>query len=216
MGDFFAWAITGQIIRLEVWADPDDRGDPHEPTDNAPSVRISTRMVDQQRFVLRDRDGADTSVHLIDSGITLRSGDVVTLVWGARQGSQFGQCIFVENHTTDVKMRLHQNLQQIRPQVSQSKTLGFGMLATIPGVIALLGWLTSPSTLFEIEPTTFLTAIAIALVLLFAIGAIVSRLVFEYLRSEDEAKIWDAATNAMTISRRPRSLQDRTKQRARA
>ena len=208
MGEFYAWAITGQIVRLEVWSDPDDRSDPHAPADNAPSVLISSQMAEQQRFVLRNREGEETSVHLIDSGVLLRNSDIITLVWAANEGSTIGQCIYVENHTLGVKKRLEQHIRQIRPPVSQSKALGYGGLATIPALIALLAWFTSPSILFQMEPTTFLAAIAIALALLFAIGAIVSRLVFEYLRSEDEARIWEAVTRALRLERRPRSLNE--------
>lgn len=212
MGEFYAWAITGQIIRLEVWSDPDDRSDPHAPADSAPSVLISSQMAEQQRFVLRNREGQETSVHLIDSGVILRNSDIVTLVWAASEGSTIGQCIYIENHTIGMKKRLEQIIRQIRPPVSQSKVLGYGALATIPALIALLAWFSSPSTLFQMEPTTFLAATAIALALLFAVGAIVSRLVFEYLRSEDEARIWEAVTRALRVERRPRSLSQRLSQ----
>ena len=206
MAEFYAWAVTGQVARLEIWSDPDNRPGPDGRTDEAGSVRIATRMAEQQKFVLRARDGTDTPVHLIDSGVVIQNGHTVTLVWGARQGSTYGQCIFVENHTTGAQTRLMDNVRQIRPQVEQSKVIGFGLLATVPAALAILTWLSAPGALFELDPTTFLVGAAVALVLLFAVGAIVSKRVFEYLRSEDEEKIWGAVSRALAAARQPQPL----------
>src|SRR5688572_32062785 len=113
MGEFYAWAVTGQVTRLEIWSDPDDRPDPDGAVDDIGSVRIATHMADQQKFLLRARDGTDTPVHLIDSGVAFQNGHTVTVVWGARQGSTYGQCVFVENHSTGAQQRLMENVRLI-------------------------------------------------------------------------------------------------------
>lgn len=206
MGEFYAWAVTGQVTRLELWSDPDDRPDPDGLVEDVGAARIATHMAEQQKFMLRARDGTDTQVHLIDSGMALQNGHTVTLVWGARQGSTYGQCIFVENHTTGAQQRLMENVRLIRPQVEQNKVLGFGLLATLPAALAILTWLSAPNALFAMEPTTFLVGAAVALVMLFAVGAVVSKLVFDYLRGEDEEKIWAAVGKALTAARQPQPI----------
>jgi hypothetical protein len=206
MGEFYAWAVTGQVTRLEIWSDPDDRPDPDGAIEDIGAARIATHMAEQQKFLLRARDGTDTPVHLIDSGIALQNGHTVTVVWGARQGSTYGQCIFIENHTSGAQKRLMDNVRMIRPQVEQSKVIGFGLLATVPAGLAILTWLSAPGALFAIDATTFLVAAAVALVLLFAVGAVVSKLVFDYLRSEDEEKIWAVVARALTAARQPQPL----------
>lgn len=209
MGDFYAWAVTGQVTRLEIWSDPDDRPDPDGAIEDIGAARIATHMAEQQKFLLRARDGTDTAVHLIDSGIALQNGHTITVVWGARQGSTYGQCVFIENHSTGAKQRLMENVRLIRPQVEQSKVIGFGLLATVPAALAILTWLSAPSALFAIDSTTFLIGGAVALVLLFAVGAVVSKLVFDYLRGEDEEKIWGAVAKALTAARQPQPLRAR-------
>ncbi|NJM35013.1 MAG: hypothetical protein HC850_10255 [Rhodomicrobium sp.] len=106
------------------------------------------------------------------------------------------------------------NVRLIRPPVPQGRILKFGMLATVPALLALLTWLSSPSALFEVDSATFLVIAAVVLVLLFALGTIVSKLVMEYLRTEDEERIWEAVSKAVAIARKPQSLQARLSQRA--
>jgi hypothetical protein len=214
MGEFYAWAVTGQVTRLEVWSDPDSRTNLGAGFEDEGAARIATHMAEQQKFILRSRDGADTPVHLIDSGIAMQNGHVLTIVWAAQKGATFGHCVFVENHTTGAKMRLMDNVRLIRPPAQQGRVLGFGFLATVPALLALLTWLSSPSALFAIDSATFLVIAAVVLVLLFALGAIVAKLVLEYLRTEDEERIWAAVSKAIAISRKPQSLQDRLSQRA--
>jgi hypothetical protein len=210
MGEFYAWAVTGQVTNLEVWSDPDDSPDPDQDLENIGLMRIATHMAEQQKFLLRTRNGTDTPAHLIDSGVALQNGHAVTLVWGAREGSAFGQCIYVRNHTTGATARLMENVRLIRPQVAQNKVIGFGLLATVPAALAILTWLSAPGALLEIEPATFLVGAAVALVLLFIVGAIVSKLVFNYLRSEDEEKVWAAVSKALAAAtRQPQPLRAR-------
>lgn len=206
MGEFYAWAVTGQVTRLEIWSDPDDRPDPDGLGEDIGAARIATHMAEQQKFLLRARDGTDTPVHLIDSGMALQNGHTVTLVWGARRGSTYGQCIFIENHSSGAQQRLMDNVRLIRPQVEQSKVIGFGLLAMVPAALAILTWLSAPGALFAIDAMTFLVGAAVALVLLFAVGAVVSKLVFDYLRSEDEEKIWAAVSKALVAARQPQPL----------
>jgi hypothetical protein len=201
MGEFYAWAVTGQVSRLQLWADSDDRTNGDEFDDDG-SLRIANRMVPHQKFVLHSRNGRDTPVHLSDSGVALQNGHVATAAWAARQGAVHGHCIFVQNHTTGASSRLEANLRHVRSEVATGKIVGFGILATLPAALALLAWLFIPGSLTEIDATGFLVGASIALVVLFLVGAIVAKLVFDYLRSEDDEKIWSAVSQALEADAR--------------
>jgi hypothetical protein len=200
MGEFYAWAMTGQVTGLEVWADTNDRPDTDDQSEESGSVRIANRMLEQQKFKLRSRDGREMEIHLIDSGMDFRNGQVATVAWAAREGAIHGHCIFVKNHTTGATARLKTNLRHVRSEVKTSKIVGFGMLATVPAALAILAWLLTPGSLAEIELGVFLVGASVALVVLFSVGAIVAKLVFDYLRSEDDNKIWKAVDKALAAS----------------
>lgn len=202
MGEFYAWAVTGQVGRLKAWTDSDDRapaGD--DPADNG-SMRIATRMVPHQEFVLRALGGRETPIHLSDSGIAFQNGHIATAAWAAREGAVHGHCVYVENHTTGASVRLEGNLRHVRSEVERTKIIGFGMLATVPAALALLAWLLIPGSLAEVDASVFLVGASIALVVLFLVGAIVAKLVFDYLRSEDDEKIWAAVRSAIDVDAR--------------
>src|SRR5262245_46899192 len=120
MGDFHAWALTGQVNKLQVWTDSDDQAVGDDSADSG-SMRIATRMVPHQKFVLRARNGREMSVHLSDSGVAFQNGHVATAAWAARQGGVHGHCVYVENHSIGASARLKANLRHIRSEVATTK-----------------------------------------------------------------------------------------------
>jgi hypothetical protein len=203
MGEFYAWAVTGQVTNLQLWSDTDNRADTIEQTDEASSVRIANKMVDQQKFALRSREGGSVEVHLVESGVAVQNGHIVTVVWAAREGSSHGHCIFVRNHTTGATSRLLGNIPYVRSEVNSSKILGFGLLATLPAALAILTWLLIPGSLADVDLSVFLVGASIGLVVLFSVGALVSKLVLEFLRSDDDEKIWTAVNKALATTPLP-------------
>ncbi len=198
MGEFYAWAMSGTVAGLEVWSDTNDRPEMDErPDEDGGSMRIANRLVEQQKFVLRSRDGREMSVHLIDSGLAFRNGHAATVAWAAREGAVHGHCVFVKNHTTGAAARLKPNLRYIRSEVNSSKITMFGLLATIPAALAIFTWLLIPGGLAEVDLSIFLVGACVALVVLFMVGSIVAKLVFDYLRTEDDEKIWAAVDRAL-------------------
>jgi hypothetical protein len=201
MGEFYAWAMTGQVTGLDVWSDANDRMDgEEEPSDEGSSVRIATRLLKQQKFTLRSRDGRDMDVHLVESGVSFENGQFATLAWAAREGAQHGHCVFATNHSTGAEARLLGNLRHIRSELNAGKIASFGFLAAMPAALAILAWLLTPGGLADVDMAVFLVGASIALVVLFAVGAIVAKLVFDYMRSEDDEKIWLAVDRALALS----------------
>jgi hypothetical protein len=196
-GGFRAWAVTGQISKLQVWSDLSSRPDAGEPDDQRSSVRIATSLVEQQKFLLRSRDGREVQVHLHDSGVAFQNGHIATAAWVAREGASHGHCVFVKNHTSGASAKLEDNMKRVRTEVPARKIAGFGLLATVPAAFALFAWLLVPGSLAAVDFTMFLLGASIALVVLFTVGAVVAKLVFDYARSEDDDKIWAAVERAM-------------------
>lgn len=202
MGEFFAWAATGLVAGLQSWSAPADgaaaRGYERAIGGHDPQ----SGPINRQRFFLRQRDGREIEIFLIDSGIGFRNGHAVTAVWAARRNAPYGHCIYLENHTTGAIARLPENISLIRNRARWWKVAVFGFLATFPAALALLGWLILKRGSASMLDQTFLASAAIAMVLLFVIGVVVSKLVFDYLRADDDQKIWVAADKALLHARR--------------
>ena len=195
MDEFYAWALTGQVRRLQLLPNLDDRRDDDDWEGDDGSWRVSTSLAPRQMFRLHSSDGVDVEVHLVDSGVAFQNGHTVTVGWAAREGAAHGYCVLVRNHTTGASARLEANVRQLRSRVKAGKIALFGMLAALPAALAILAWLTSPGSLTGFDTSFLLLAASIAIVVLFALGAIVAKVASEYLHSEDDEKIW-AAVNA--------------------
>jgi hypothetical protein len=201
MGQFQAWAVRGQVTKLRTWSDAQDRSEHSSDEDGGGTVRIATRLLRQQRFLLRPRDGVEIGVHLTESGIELHNGDMVTVVWAARAGSVEGRCVFVENHRTGAIARLANNVGLIRPTPNFREIARYGGMATIPSLVAITAWLFVPGSLAEIDGTYFLIGASVTMAVMFAIGAIVAKLLLDYRRGEDEEGIWTAVREALAASK---------------
>lgn len=205
MGDFFAWALTGQVSKLHVWS----TGNPAEKDDSGAVAPSAAQGAIQQQFLLRSGEDRETPVHLSDSGLAIQNGQIATVVWTARAGATHGHCVYVLNRSTGAYARLPASLRHIRSQVSAGRIILYGALATIPAALALMAWLLIPGAFREIDTKLFLARGAIALVVLFTVGAIVAKLAFDWLRSEDDDKIWAAVARAVDAD--TQRMQDRHK-----
>jgi hypothetical protein len=197
MGEFYAWTATGQVAQLKSWSSPDVNNDSGDKGTES-TVFIASKLVEGHRFVLRQRDGKDVDIVLANTEADLRNGEFVTTVWAAREGVGHGHCIFLENHTTGEQTRLPDNVKLIRPKAGLAQAARFGALAASPAAIAMLAWLLAVD---NVEPETVVTAGSAAIEVLFLVGFIVSRLVYNFLRSEDEQKLWQVADHALADAR---------------
>jgi hypothetical protein len=197
MGEFFAWAATGLVVGLEAWSGTDDNR-----PDKARSGARVDNGVHRQRFFLRQREGQDIEIMLVDSGIAFRNGHAVTAVWAASRGAPYGHCIYLENHTTGAIARLPENVSLIRPQVGFWRVAAFGFITTFIAAGGLLLWLFLQRTPSYAHLKMFWISAGISLTLLFVIGVVVSKLVFDYIKADDDQKIWLAADKALANARR--------------
>jgi hypothetical protein len=201
MGEFIAWAATGIVVGLQSWSAP--AGRPYQQAQNglrAPG--FIGALVHRQRFFLRQQNGRDIEILLADSGIGFRNGHAVTAVWAARKSAAFGHCIYLENHSTGAIARLSGNVGLVRTRTRSWRYSLFAFLATFPAALMLLGWLILHRGTTSLRSETFFLSTTVGLILLFVIGAVVSKLVFDYLRINDEQKIWLAADRALLHARR--------------
>jgi len=199
MSEFFAWAATGLVGGLEAWSDADaKKGEGRQYATGGHGQAV----IHRQRFFLRQRDGQDIEILLLDSGIGFRNGHAVTAVWAASKGAIYGHCIYLENHTTGAIARLPENVAMIRPRVGLWKVAGFGFVATFLAALALLLWLFLQRAPSYASHKLFWISGAVSLSLLFVIGLVVIKLVLDYIRTDDDQKIWLAADKALANARR--------------
>lgn len=200
MGEFYAWAATGHVAEYQSWLTPEGTEDAPRGAEDEMGVHIASRMVERQHFTLRQRNGRVVTIDLAGSGVGMRNGHMVTLVWAAQEGSAHGHCVYVENHTTGGTARILHNVKLIRSTTGTGRLVLFGLTATIPAAIAMLAWLFTPGALGAVDPGMFFAGAALAIVVLFFVGALVSKLLIDYQRSEDDGKIWRAVNLALTGS----------------
>lgn len=198
MAEYFAWTVTGVVSGLKVWSEADYGNVEDVSADGAGSVQVASKMVERQRFLIHQRDGREMEVTLADSGLILRNGHLVTAVLVARHGLNHGFCAIVDNHTTGAQIRLLDNVKRIRPKVGLFRTAKYGILATIPALLAMALWLLVPGSLERSDIDKIFLIMTIALVVLFVIGLVVAKLVLDYLQTDDHQKIWQVAEEAST------------------
>jgi hypothetical protein len=190
MADYSAWTVTGVVTGLKAVSQPAPKTKPARLRGGAESA---PRTIDVQTFTIRQRDGREIEISLTDRQPNLRNGHVVTAVWVARKGVKHGFCVLLDNHTTGEQSRLDDNMKLIRPKVGLVQTAKFGMLATLPALIAMILWTLVPGSLNADNVATFVAVALSALIILFGIGLIVSKLVLDYLNADHHQKIWMAA-----------------------
>lgn len=186
MGDYSAWTVTGVVTGLKTTSEPAE--------DVRQSVAGSaSRQAEKHSFAIRQRDGREVEIALSGDSGTLRDGHVVTAVWVARKGVKHGFCVLLDNHATGDRIRLDDNVRLIRPKVTLAQTAKFGLIATLPALVAMVLWTLVPGSLDAGNIGTFAIVAAVALGVLFGIGLTVAKLVLDYLQADHHQKIWQAA-----------------------
>jgi hypothetical protein len=186
MSGYSAWTVMGVVTGLK--AAPETA-----PKDTPAAARGGADKADRQTFSIRQRDGRDIEMTLAEASPGLRNGHVVTAVWVARKGVKHGFCVLLDNQTTGERLRLRDNIKLIRPKVGLVQTAKFGLIATLPALIAMGLWTLVPGSLDAENILTFAVVALVALVVLFGIGLIVAKLVLDYLNTDHHQKIWQAA-----------------------
>lgn len=196
MTEYFAWTVTGVVTGLKTWSEADYGNAEDMSADGAGSVQITSKMVQRHRFLIHQRDGREMEVTLADSGLVLRNGNMVTAVLVARHGLYHGFCVMIDNHTTDAQIRLTENIKRICPRIGLFRTAKYGILATVPALLAMTLWLLVPGSIERADIDTVFLILSTALVVLLMIGIIVAKLVLDYLQADDYQKIWQIADEA--------------------
>jgi hypothetical protein len=201
MSEFFAWAATGLVTRLQTWSEADQAKDPKNGL-ITPAGTAESPTPTHQRFALRQRQGREIDIVLVDSGMSFRNGHAVTAVWAALKGAPYGHCIYLENHTTGAIARLPENIARIRPKISKWKVTGVSFFTTFPVLTMLLAWLVYQRGLNFIQTKMFFISASITALFLFIIGTVAAKLISDYLRADNDHKIWAAADKALSNARR--------------
>lgn len=190
MGDYSAWTVTGVITGLKPASEPalDEK-----PAARKGVARATSRSAESHNFSIRQRDGREVEIALGGDIGGLRNGHVVTAVWVARKGVKHGFCVLLDDHATGESIRLDDNVKLIRPKVTLLQTAKFGLLATLPALVAMVLWAFVPGSLDAENIGTFAIVAVMALIVLFGIGLTVAKLVLDYLQADHHQKIWQAA-----------------------
>ncbi|MEJ2116384.1 MAG: hypothetical protein P8Y67_11600 [Alphaproteobacteria bacterium] len=201
MSEFFAWAATGLVTKLQTWAESDQSTDSKDRL-NQPVGAADIQTPTHQRFVLRQHRGREIEIVLVDSGMSFRNGHAVTAVWAALKGAPYGHCIYLENHTTGAIARLPENIARIRPKISKWKATGISFFTTFPALTMLLAWLVYQRGLNFIQTKMFFISGSVAALFLLIIGTVAAKLISDYMQADNDQKIWAAADRALSNARR--------------
>jgi hypothetical protein len=201
MSEFFAWAATGLVTRLHTWSEADQANDQKNGL-MTPAGAAESPTPTHQRFALRQRQGREIDIVLVDSGMSFRNGHAVTAVWAALKGAPYGHCIYLENHTTGAIARLPENIARIRPKISKWKVTGVSFFTTFPVLTMLLAWLVYQRGLGFIQTNMFIISGIVTALFLLIIGTVAAKLISDYLQADNDHKIWAAADKALSNARR--------------
>jgi len=198
MAEFHAWAAIGTVTQLNSWLEA-FASSSDEPVSPKGRVVVAERVVDHLAFLLQQPDGPDIEVNLNNAGIAIENGHKIAVVWAAPEDKPQGNthCIAVVNQTTGAVARLSHNLPRLRGEPGLKTAIGFGLLSTLPALFAALAWQLAPETELFLEQDVLIMMTTIGAVLLFALGALMSRWMMDMRMQDDDRKIWAAAGEAL-------------------
>jgi len=198
MAEFHAWAATGTVANLNSWLEAFANSS-EQPIAPKGRVVVAERVVEHLEFTLQQSDGPDMEVSLSNAGVTLENGQKVSVVWAAPEDKPKGNthCVAIVNQSTGAVARLPHNLPRLRGEPGLQTALGFGLLSTVPALFAALAWQVAPLGSLPLARGTLFMITAIGAVLLFGLGALISRWMLDMRAQDDDRKIWAAASEAL-------------------
>lgn len=198
MAEFHAWAATGMVTRLNSWLEAFAQSS-DKPVSPKGRVVVAERVVEHLEFVLSQDNGPGMDVNMSNAGLKLENGHRVTVVWAAPEDKPQGNtyCIAIVNQTTGDIARLSHNLPRLRGEPGLQTALGFGLLSTLPALFAALAWQLAPQNALFLDQGTLIMMTTAGAVLLFALGALISRWMMDMRAQDDDRKIWSAASEAL-------------------
>ncbi len=201
MAEFHAWAATGTVKNLKSWMEAFANSS-EQPIAPKGRVVVAERVVEHIEFRLQQPDGPDMDVNLSNAAIALENGHKVTVVWVAPEDKPQGNtyCVGIVNQTTGAVARLPHNLPRLRGEPGLQSALGFGLLSTVPALFAALAWQLAPQSALFLDRGTLFMFTAIGAVLLFGLGALISRWMMDMRAQDDDRKIWAAASEALEVA----------------
>lgn len=201
MAEFYAWAATGTVTQFNSWLEAFAQSS-DQPAPATGRVVLAERVAEHMEFVLHQENGPDMTVSLSNAGLSLDNGHRVTVVWVAPEDKPQGNtyCMCVVNHTAATMARLFHNLPRLRGEPGLRTALAFGLLATLPALFAALAWQLAPRSQMFLDQGTLIMMTTTGAVLLFGLGALISRWVMDVRAQDDERKIWAAVSEALEQS----------------
>jgi hypothetical protein len=198
MAEFHAWAAAGTVANLRSWMEAFANSS-EQPITPKRGVVVAERVVEHLEFTLQQADGPDMEVSLSNAGLPLENGQKVAVVWAAPEDKPQGNthCVAIVNQSTGAVALLSHNLPRLRGEPGLQSALGFGLLSTVPALFAALAWQLAPQAALPLDQGTLIMMTAIGAVLLFGLGALISRWMMEMRAQDDDRKIWAAASEAL-------------------
>lgn len=102
---------------------------------NQAGYRVANYRYEHDKFFVKGNDGQEHAVHLVDSGIRVRRGNIVSALWAIRKGKQSGSYIFFYNHDTKEETIIRKKINKIF-HFSLTAVIPFaGLVYTLPMVL---------------------------------------------------------------------------------
>ncbi|NWH07641.1 MAG: hypothetical protein HXY22_03170 [Alphaproteobacteria bacterium] len=147
MQDYTTFSHSGRAAGVANWSDSYVHGSSsggggylHNGSGHVhgPSTRISTTVVERQRFFVVNDNGYEQPITLSNGQMPVRDGHRITIVYGTIEGKDTGWALMARNHDTGQTAEFRDSLISIRGSLS-SKAWASGMaIATVCLAILVL------------------------------------------------------------------------------
>lgn len=98
------YAFTGEVVDEKKWATTHVSGSGggyNVGSGQNNPITISSTTTTHDQFFIRDEAGKEMSFEMANTGVALRKGHRITVLWGIIKGNDRGPNIAVYNHATD-------------------------------------------------------------------------------------------------------------------
>jgi hypothetical protein len=103
-------------------------GQIYQGSGNISGSSISSHSTRYDTLFLRDSSGKEKTFEFRNSGIKVRNGQIVTVIWAIKEGKESGDYIAIHNHNTNETIRLPEGEQIAFTGLSQRSALGGGFV----------------------------------------------------------------------------------------